>query len=99
MTAHYRPANVKPLQTTWDRFWWNTAYSPKNHSESDNLWDAILPSHGVVAVNRDWAAQQQWPESMYLPSDHSKGVYLLEAYHQLHCLVGQHTFYPLQPYS
>ena len=24
---------------------------------------------------------------MYLPSDHSKGVYLLEAYHQLHCLV------------
>lgn len=24
--------------------------------------------------------------TMYLPSDHSKGVYLLRAYHQLHCL-------------
>ena len=38
-------------------------------------------------MDREWAKQRQWPESMYLPSDHSKGVYLLEAYHQLHCLV------------
>ena len=38
-------------------------------------------------MDREWAAQQQWPLTMYLPSDRSKGVYLLEAYHQLHCLV------------
>lgn len=38
-------------------------------------------------MDREWAEQRQWPASMYLPSDHSKGVYLLEAYHQLHCLV------------
>ena len=30
---------------------------------------------------------------MYLPSDHSKGVYLLEAYHQLHCLVSLDASY------
>ena len=66
---------------------WNTVYSPQNHSDSDDLWDAIDPSHGFVAVDREWAAKQQWPVTMYLPSDHSKGVYLLEAYHQLHCLV------------
>ena len=38
-------------------------------------------------MDREWAAQHQWPVTMYLPSDRSKGVYLLEAYHQLHCLV------------
>lgn len=79
-------AKVDPITITWNQFWWNTAYSPKNHSDSDELWEAILPSHGFVAMDRKWAEQRQWPASMYLPSDHSKGVYLLEAYHQLHCL-------------
>ena len=65
-----------------------------NHSESDPLWEAILPSHGFVAINRMWAEERQWPESMYLPSDHRKGVYLLEAYHQLHCLVRMHSSIP-----
>lgn len=37
-------------------------------------------------MDREWAKSQNWPESMYLPDDKSKGVYLLEAYHQLHCL-------------
>ncbi|KAL8704526.1 MAG: hypothetical protein Q9225_008082, partial [Loekoesia sp. 1 TL-2023] len=74
------------IDTTWNRFWWNTEYSPKNHSESDELWDAILPSHGFIAMNEDWAFDRHWPDSMRLPSDATKRVYLLEAYHQLHCL-------------
>ena len=73
---------------------WNTIYSPPNHSDSDELWDAIDPSHGFVAMDREWAAQRQWPVTMYLPSDRSKGVYLLEAYHQLHCLVRLKTSLP-----
>lgn len=54
---------------------------------SDELWDNIKPSHGIVAVDRHYAATNGWAEAMYLPGDDSKGVYLLEAYHQLHCLV------------
>ena len=38
-------------------------------------------------MNEDWAFERQWPDSMRLPSDGKKRVYLLEAYHQLHCLV------------
>ena len=85
--AHQVPAKTESLQTTWKRFWWNTPYSPNNHSEADELWEAISSAHGIVAIDKDWAAQRQWPTSMYLPTDHNKGVYLLEAYHQLHCLV------------
>ena len=75
------------IDTTWNRFWWNTPYSPKNHNESDALWDAIVPSHGFVAMDEVWAFSRHWPDSMRLPSDGNKRVYLLEAYHQLHCLV------------
>ena len=51
------------------------------------LWDSIRPSHGFIAMDEEWAFQRDWPESMRLPSDRSKRVYLLEAYHQIHCLV------------
>lgn len=56
---------------------------------ADELWDGVLPSHGLIAVDRTWAKEQHWPESMYLPKDEhgkEKGVYLLEAYHMIHCL-------------
>ena len=77
------------LDTVWNRFYWNTDWSSSNHSSSDHLWEAIRPSHGIVALDRAYAEQNGLAEAMYLPSDHSKGVYLLEAYHQLHCLVCQ----------
>ncbi|GAD93057.1 hypothetical protein TRV_04086 [Paecilomyces variotii No. 5] len=84
--AAFYTTKVDTLDTVWRPFWWNTEYSSANASEADELWDAILPSHGFVAMDRAWAKENQWPESMYLPSDKSKGVYLLEAYHYLHCL-------------
>ncbi|PWY87088.1 hypothetical protein BO94DRAFT_466059 [Aspergillus sclerotioniger CBS 115572] len=75
------------LDTTWKQFWWNTPYSMNsNRTEEDGLWEAIQPAHGFVAIDRTWAQDHGWPDSMYLPSDGSKGVYLLEAYHYLHCL-------------
>jgi hypothetical protein len=82
-----RAARVQDIKTTWTRFWWWTEYSGKNETATDELWDSILPSHGFVAMDRQWAADRHWPESLMLPSDPSKAVYLLEAYHQIHCLV------------
>ena len=46
-----------------------------------------------MTVNREWAAEQNWPISGYLPDDKSRGVYLLEAYHQLHCLVSENRVF------
>ena len=40
-------------------------------------------------MDEDWVFERHWPESMRLPSDGKKRVYLLEAYHQLHCLVSE----------
>ncbi|KAL4939928.1 hypothetical protein BDV06DRAFT_230777 [Aspergillus oleicola] len=79
-------AQTNSLRTVWKPLHWNTEYSPQNHSDADALWDAINAAHGIIAVDRAWAGKQNWPGSMALPDDASKGVYLLEAYHQLHCL-------------
>ena len=80
-------AITRNLPTMWTRFDRYTDSSTENRTLSEPLWDDILPSHGIVAMNLDWASQRQWPQSMRLPSDRTKGVYLLEAYHLLHCLV------------
>ncbi|KAF2873319.1 hypothetical protein BDV95DRAFT_592708 [Massariosphaeria phaeospora] len=96
-------AKVDSIKTTWTKFWWWTEYSDSNHTTTNELWDAILPSHGFVAMDLQWAAGRNWPETMRLPSDPSKGVYLLEAYHQLHCLrMIRKTFweaYTRKPYT
>jgi len=89
-------ARVDELPLKWSRFDWWTEYSEKNETRVDELWDAIQPSHGFVAIDRHWASQRHWPESMRLPSDESKGVYLLQAYHQIHCIrIIRKTFWEL----
>lgn len=80
-------AKVPSFPPKWVAFDWWTEYSAKNETETDALWEAILPSHGVVAVDYQWASDHHWPDSMALPADESKRVYLLEAYHLLHCVV------------
>ena len=82
----FSKARSLELPTVYKPLHWNTQWSSANHTLQDQLWNDILPSHGFVAINRRSAAGSQYPESMYLPGDKSKGVYLLEAYHQLHCL-------------
>lgn len=70
------------------QFHWNTPYSSPNDTEADPLWDAISPAHGHIAVDHNWAEQHNWRTSMSVPGTNgSKGLYLLESYHQLHCLV------------
>ncbi len=80
-------AIVETLPTAWTPLRWWSPYGSHNHTRDDVFWEAINPSHGFVAIDRQEAAERHWPTAMYLPSDESKGVYLLEAYHLLHCLV------------
>ncbi|KAK2742663.1 hypothetical protein FQN55_007782 [Onygenales sp. PD_40] len=79
-------ARIDTLPTKFTRINWWTEYSDKNFTETDAAWDAINPAHGFIAMDRQWAKERHWPDSMHLPSDDSKNVYLLEAYHLIHCV-------------
>ncbi|EFE41137.1 hypothetical protein TRV_04086 [Trichophyton verrucosum HKI 0517] len=65
----------------------NLSANDKNFTETDAAWDSMNTAHGFIAVDRKWAKERHWPDSMHLPSDDSKNVYLLEAYHLLHCVL------------
>ena len=84
------PAVVDTGLEQWTQYTWWSKYSsivPEQEPAVDEVWDNVLPAHGVVAVDHQWATERQMPATMSLPSDPSKGVYIIDAYHQLHCLV------------
>ena len=82
------PAIVPPLPKKAVRFSWYTPYNNvENQTASNELWDKISSSHGLIALDHQSAKEKQWLESMPVPGDEGKGLYLLESYHQLHCLV------------
>jgi len=74
----------------WRQFqWYSSIYSSTETKDDEAVnaaWDKIIPAHGIVAVDHHWAADRNLPASMSLPSDSSKGVYIIDAYHQIHCL-------------
>lgn len=59
----------------------------RNRTSSDALWDAISFDAGMIALNDEEAAAMGLPLSERFPWDQNKGIYLVNAYHNLHCLV------------
>ncbi|KAF7860757.1 hypothetical protein EAF04_008275 [Stromatinia cepivora] len=88
--AHVQSYELTSGDTRWRQFQWHTnIYSsddPKDSEAISAAWDRIVPAHGFVAVDREWAEEHNLPASMSLPSDSSKGVYVIDAYHQVHCI-------------
>ncbi|KAH7094516.1 hypothetical protein FB567DRAFT_600114 [Paraphoma chrysanthemicola] len=79
-------AKVEALPIVHIPFYWNTPWGAPNTTESDALWKSINTAHGHIAVEHRWAAANNWSQSMDIPGKPGKGMYLLQAYHQLHCL-------------
>ncbi|PCG89964.1 Protein of unknown function DUF3328 [Penicillium occitanis (nom. inval.)] len=74
--------------THWRQFqWYSGIYSspnPEDEQAVNEAWDRIIAAHGIVAVDHEWAATHQLPDTMNLPSDSSKGVYIIDAYAELY---------------
>jgi hypothetical protein len=56
---------------------------------ADEAWKSpdLDPATGVVALPNEISESMDLPPAQRWPWDHSKGIYLLNAYHNLHCLV------------
>ena len=72
-----------------------TPYMSSNTTEANEAWDAIEPGHGVVAIDRTYAADHNLLPSSDHPSDLDKVIYVIEAYHAMHCLVRASPIRPL----
>ena len=72
-------------------------YTQSNETLRNQSWDAISIDDGIVALPDDYVAQEGLPVSQRLPWDTSKGIYLINAHHNLHCVVGFH--FPIMFYA
>lgn len=71
---------------------WANEYSSATTAgmdEVDRNWDNINASLGLVAISHGLAAKHGLPPTMDDPRDRGKGIYTLEGYHSLHCLVSR----------
>ena len=54
---------------------------------ADEMWEAIDIDPGIVAVPLDWAEEHNLAETQVFPWDQTKGIYVVNAFHSVHCLV------------
>ena len=62
-------------------------YVDESDEVSNAAWEAIDYSYGNIALDDDYVAQMGLPVSQRFPWDNSKGLYFMNAQHQIHCLV------------
>ena len=74
----------------------STEYGPAVGTQEDRdvLWGALDISPGTIVLSDEYAAQNGLPRSQRFPWDRSKGIYIIGAFHQMHCLVC-HTTRPI----
>lgn len=55
----------------------------------DELWSNLKYDRGVVFVDKETISELGLDETMTFPWNENKGVYILNAFHQIHCLVSK----------
>ncbi|CCD52292.1 hypothetical protein BofuT4_P080870.1 [Botrytis cinerea T4] len=60
-------------------------YTDVNDTLRDQLWLDINVDDGMVALPDEYVEKMGLPVSQRFPWDESKGIYLLQAHHNLHC--------------
>ncbi|KAL8819487.1 MAG: hypothetical protein Q9191_007724 [Dirinaria sp. TL-2023a] len=64
----------------------DTIFSHPNRTIADEAWNSWVVDPGIVALPHSWVKGKMLPQAQKWPWDGDKGVYLLNGYHNLHCL-------------
>ncbi|KAM3554246.1 hypothetical protein MY1884_006238 [Beauveria asiatica] len=64
-----------------------TEYTGDNLTQVRALWEELSGDPGVVALPEVYVQQTKLPHALRFPWDEDKGVYLVQGFHDLHCLV------------
>ena len=77
------------LQRNLTQSWtYHGLYDSGNSTMTDEAWENINIDAGSVALDSSYAEEMGLPRAQEFPWDRSKGLYYLNGYHNLHCLVG-----------
>ncbi|KAI1212411.1 uncharacterized protein F4807DRAFT_472611 [Annulohypoxylon truncatum] len=64
----------------------STEYTSDNITAVTELWERLSGDPGVVALSQNYVQEKRLPHALRFPWDEDKGVYLLQGFHDLHCL-------------
>ncbi|KAI9640471.1 hypothetical protein NHQ30_011217 [Ciborinia camelliae] len=62
-----------------------TDFSSPDDAISASAWNEYV-INGFVALPHAWAQDRGWPLGREMPGDPQKGIYVVDGFHQLHCL-------------
>ncbi|MCJ1404638.1 hypothetical protein MMC11_007864 [Xylographa trunciseda] len=65
---------------------WNSVFFNDNLTSVFEAWEQVDHDPGVIALPDAYVAEKQLPLSQRFEWDDTKGVYLVNGYHNLHCL-------------
>ena len=71
---------------SWTQFHTYTEFSDLDAEISDTAWSRFT-TNGFVAIPHGKAAESGLPIAQDFPDDNEKGIYVISAFHQLHCVV------------
>lgn len=74
---------MQNIRTSWDRY---TPYDGIDDT-AEERWKAISIDHGIIALSDEYVHTMGLSEARRFPWDHGKGLYVIQSYHDLHCLV------------
>lgn len=74
------------MEEKWEPFETYTEYSSNDEAAVSEAWNRYN-INGVVALPQSWAVDRHWPTGREMPGDTDKGIYVVDGFHQLHCLV------------
>ena len=64
-----------------------TEYTADNFTAVTQLREQLSGDPGVVALPSDYINEKRLPYALRIPWDEDKGVFLLQGFHNLHCLL------------
>lgn len=62
-------------------------FNSPNRSLADAAWESWVVDPGIVALPHNWVKGKMLPQAQHWPWDEDKGLYLLQGFHNMHCLV------------
>jgi hypothetical protein len=62
-------------------------YVSSNFTIANNHWGAFKQERGWVELSHAYAQQREMSPGLYLPDNPRMGLFILDGYHQMHCLV------------
>lgn len=66
---------------------WNSEYATTNLTEASEIWNGINYDDGIIAIPYTLIDKMGLHRAQKHPWDPNYGVYLINGYHQIHCLV------------